>query len=186
VRILPLVVGAFAVVALWAHRSDVADVTGPLRILGLVLALAGGFVLDDAAATTLQASPYSLARRHRLRIGCGATVIAALWGIALLRLLPYAPAGQRVTLGLGLTEELAAALAVVWAAGAWLRRRGLDEPGIATGPVLLGLSFVSAAQQRFPMLAGPGANWLSAHLRWTAVLIGAVVCLVYAMRDPAG
>ena len=185
VRVVPLVVGAVAVATLWAHPSGVADVTGPLRVVGLVLALAGGFVLDDAAAITLQASPYSLARRLWLRIGCAAAVIGPLWGIALVRLLSHAPASQRATLGLGLTVELAAALAVVWAAAAWCRRRGVHEPGIATAPVLLGLIFVGAAQDTVPMLVGPGANWLIAHLRWTAVLTCALACLVYATRDPA-
>lgn len=181
---VPLVIGALAIGALFAHRGGVADVTIALRVLGLVLALAGGFALDDAAATTLHASPYPLARRLLLRIGCVAAVIATLWGVALLRLLPDAPTGQRAALGLGVTVELAAALAVVWSVAAWGRRRGLDEPGIVTAPVLLSLIFAGAAQPRVPMLVGPGADWLTAHLRWTAVLIGALVCLAYAMRDP--
>jgi hypothetical protein len=150
-----------------------------------VLALAGGFVLDDAAATILQASPYPLARRLGLRIGCAAAIIATLWAIALIRLLPNAAAGQRAALGLGISVELAAALAVVWAAAGFGRRRGMDEPGIATAPVLLGLIFVGAAQDRLPMVVGLGAEWLPVHLRWTAVLTAAVICLAYEMRDPA-
>jgi len=27
------------------------------------------------------------------------------------------------------------------------------------------------------MLVGPGADWLTAHLRWTTALAGAVACL---------
>jgi hypothetical protein len=50
---------------------------------------------------------------------------------------------------------------------------------------LLGLIFAVAVQHRFPMLVGPGADWLTAHLRWTTALAGAVACLAYAMRDPA-
>ncbi len=184
-RLVPFMVGGGAVAAMFAHRGGFTEVTGPLRAIGLVLALAGGFVLDDAAATTLQASPYPLARRLGLRIGFTAAVIGALWGIALWRVLLIAAAGQRAALGLGLTVELAAASTLVWAAAAWGRRRGLDEPGIATAPLLLALIFIGGAQQRFPILVGPGANWLTAHLRWAAILTAAAASLAYAMRDPA-
>ena len=181
-RVAPLVVGAIAAMTLLAYQGGVADTIGRLRVIGLLLALASGFVLDDAAATTLQASPYSLARRLWLRIGYGATVIAGLWTIALVRLLPAAPAHQRATLGLGVTVELAAALTIVWAAAASGRRRGVDEPGIATAPVLLGLIFVGAAQQRFPLLVGLGADWLRAHLGWTVILAVAIALLAYEIH----
>jgi hypothetical protein len=184
-RLLPFMVGAVAVAALFVHRGGFTDVTGPLRALGLVLALAGGFVLDDTAATTLQASPYPLARRLVLRMGFAEAVIAVLWCIALWRVLPTSADGQRAALALGLTVELAAASTLVWATAAWGRRRGLDEPGIATAPLLLALIFVGVAQQRVPLVVGPGANWLTAHMHWTAILTAATACLAYAMRDPA-
>ena len=111
-----------------ARRGGTHDVIGDLRVLGLLLALGSGYVLDDGAAVTLQASPYSLARRLWLRIGCAAAVVVPLWTALLARFLPSAPAGDRWALGLGLTIELAAALTVIWAVAAWGRRHGVRAP----------------------------------------------------------
>ena len=154
-------------------------------MLGLLLALGSGYVLDDGAAVTLQASPYGLARRLWLRIGCAAAVVTPLWAAMLAYLLPSAPAGDRWALGLGLTVELAAALAVVWAVAAWGRRRGVEHPGIITTPVLLASLLLAASISRAPMLVGPGPQWTPAHLRWSGVLVGATCVLVAGMRDPA-
>jgi hypothetical protein len=100
-------------------------------------------------------------------------------------LLASAPAGERWALGLGLTVELAAALAVVWAVAAWGRRRGLDRPGIVTTPVLLASLLLASSTARAPMLVGPGPQWTPAHLRWSGILVGATCLLLAAMRDPA-
>ena len=173
------------VVLLVARRAGTDDVIGDLRILGLLLALGSGYVLDDGAAVTLQASPYGLARRLWLRIGCAVAVVAPLWTAMLFYLFPSAPAGERWALGLGLTVELAAALTVVWAMAAWGRRRGVEHPGIITTPALLASLLVAASISRAPMLVGPGPQWTPAHLRWSGVLVGATGMLVAAMRDPA-
>jgi hypothetical protein len=185
-RLAPLVVGAVAAAAALAlHHDGPPTGIAPLRVVGLILALGCGFMLDDAAAPTLQASPYALARRLWLRIGSAAAVVVPLWTLALLRLLPPAPLMDRASLALGLTVELVAALAVVWATAAWGRWRSLDEPGIATAPVLLGLVFLGAVHPRARLLVGPGPQWLAVHLRWAAVLVCAVALLLVAMRDPA-
>jgi hypothetical protein len=177
-RRAPLVVGAVAVAAALAlHYAGATSGILPLRVVGLILVLGSGFALDDAAAPTLQASPYPLARRLWLRIGSVTAVVVPLWTVVL------APAAR--SLALGLMVELLAALAVVWATAAWGRRRGLDEPGIATAPVLLGLVFLGAVHTRVALLVGPGPQWLAAHLRWAAVLGVGVVLLALAMRDPA-
>jgi len=186
VRLAPFAPGVAAVVVLLvARRGGTPDVIGDLRVLGLLLALGSGYVLDDGAAVTLQASPYGLARRLWLRIGCAAAVVAPLWAAMLVHLLPSAPAGNRWTVGLGLTVELAAALAVVWAVAAWGRRRGVEHPGIVTTPVLLASLLPAASISRAPMLVGPGPDWTPAHLRWSGILVGATCLLVAAMRDPA-
>ncbi|MFI5896129.1 hypothetical protein ACIA5D_39115 [Actinoplanes sp. NPDC051513] len=185
-RLAPFVPAATAVVVLLvARRGGTHDVVGDLRVLGLLLALGGGYVLDDGAAITLQASPYGLARRLWLRVGCAAAVVAPLWMAMLARLLPSAPTGDRWALGLGLTVELAAALAVVWAVAAWARRHGVEHPGIVTTPALLASLLLAASAARAPMLVGPGPQWTSAHLRWSGILIGATCVLAAAMRDPA-
>jgi hypothetical protein len=185
-RLAPFVPAAVtAVVLLVARRNGTPDVLGDLRELGLLLALGSGYVLDDGAAVTVQASPYSLARRLWLRIGCAAVVVIPLWTVMVAWLLPSAPASDRWSLGLGVTVELVAALTVVWAIAAWGRRRGVDHPGIATTPTLLALVFLAGSISRAPVLVGPGPQWTTAHLRWSAILVGATCVLVAAMRDPA-
>jgi len=185
-RLAPFVAGASAVAAfLAARRGDTHDVIADLRVLGLLLALGSGYVLDDGAAVTLQASPYSLARRLWLRIGCAGGVVVPLWTAVLARYLPSAPAGDRWALGLGLTVELAAALTVVWAVATWGRRHGFEHPGIITTPALVASLLLAASVSEAPMLVGPGAEWTPAHLRWSGVLVGATCVLAAGMRDPA-
>jgi len=185
-RLAPFATSAVAVAAfLAARRGDTHAVTADLRVLGLLLALGSGYVLDDGAAVTLQASPYSLARRLWMRIGCAVAVVAPLWTAVLAGYLPSAPAGDRWALGLGLTVELAAALTVIWAVAAWGRRYGFEHPGIITTPALLAPLLVAGSIPQAPMLVGPGAQWTPAHLRWSGVLVAAACVLVAAMRDPA-
>jgi hypothetical protein len=184
-RLAPLVTGAATVAAFLAARhGDPHDVID-LRVVALLLALGSGYVLDDGAAATLQASPYSLARRLWLRIGCAAVVVTPLWTAALAYLLPSAPATDRWALGLGLTVELAAALTVSWAVATWARRQGFDHPGIITTPALLASLIVTASIPQAPMLVGYGTQWTSAHLRWSGILLGATCALLAGIRDPA-
>jgi hypothetical protein len=176
-RLVPLGIGAATVIGV-AVANSVGGV-GPLRAVALILALGSGLALDDAAAATLQASPYPLVRRVGLRIACTLAFVAPLWTIAVGRQRPG------VALAAGLTVELAAGLAVVWAAGAWARRRGIHEPGAATAPVLLALVFFGALFPRTRLLAGPGPYWLAGHVSWAAVLVLATAVLALATRDPA-
>ena len=186
VRLAPFVPAVVTVVVLLvARRGGTHDVLGDLRIVGVLLALGSGYVLDDGAAVTLQASPYNLIRRLGLRIGCAVAVVAPLWTAMLAYLLPSAPAADRWAFGLGLTVELAAALAVVWAVAAWGRRRGVEHPGIVTTPALLAWLLLATSFSRAPMLVGPGPHWTPAHLRWSGVLLGATCVLLAGVRDPA-
>jgi hypothetical protein len=186
VRLAPNVAGAVAAAAfLVARRGDTHAVLADLRVLGLLLALGSGYVLDDGAAVTLQASPYGLARRLWLRIGCAAAVVVPPWAALLAYLLPAAPAGDRWALGLGLTVELAAVLTVVWAIAAWGRRRGVEHPGIITTPALLAALLLAGSISRAPVLVELGPQWTPAHLRWSGILIGATGVLLAATRDPA-
>lgn len=185
-RLAPFAPAAVAIVAfLVARRGGTPDVLGDLRVVGVLLALGSGYVLDDGAAITLQASPYGLARRLWLGIGCAAAVVTPLWLAMLAYLLPSALAGQRWPLALGLTAELAAALGVVWTVAVWGRRRGIDHPGIVTTPALLASLLLAASIARAPMLVGPGPQWTPAHERWSGVLVAAICVLLAGMRDPA-
>jgi hypothetical protein len=186
VRLAPFVSAVVAAAAFLAARSgDAHDPVADLRVLALLLALGSGYVLDDGAAVTLQASPYSLARRLWLRIGAAVAVVVPLWTAVLARYLPSAPAGDRWSLGLGLTVELAAALTVIWAVAVWGRRHGFEHPGIATTPALVASLLLAASIPQAPMLVGSGAQWTPAHLRWSGILVGATCVLVAGMRDPA-
>jgi hypothetical protein len=186
VRLAPFGPAAAAVVALLVLRPDgPPDIIADLRGLGLLLALGSGYVLDDGAAVTVQASPYGLARRLWLRIGWAGVVVAPLWTAVLVALLVPAPAGDRWSVGLGLTVELAAALAVVWAVAGWGRRRGVEHPGLITTPALLASLLLAASMSRAPLLVGFGPQWTAAHLRWSGVLVGATGVLLAGMRDPA-
>jgi hypothetical protein len=188
-RLIPFAVGVLAAGAvLPLHQTDAASGIAVPRVAGLILVLGSGFVFDDAAAATLQASPYPLARRLWLRIGSAAAIVVPLWTLVLVGLLPPAPesardATSRLSLALGLTVELLAALTVVWATAAWGRRLGMDEPGIATAPALLGLVFLGSVHPRAALLVGPGSQWPAAHLRWAAILVCAAALLAVAMRD---
>ncbi|WP_157437621.1 hypothetical protein [Actinoplanes subtropicus] len=185
-RLAPYVTSVAAVAAyLVARLGDTRDAVGDLRVLALLLALGCGYALDDSAAATLQASPYGLARRLGLRIGCAAALVVPVWAAVLAIYLPSAPAADRWSLGLGLTTEPAAAVAVLWAVAAWARRQGFDEPGIITTPVLLASLLLAASIPRLPMLVGPGREWTPAHLRWSGIAVAATCALVAAMRDPA-
>ncbi|WP_345137650.1 hypothetical protein [Dactylosporangium darangshiense] len=185
-RLAPFGPGVAAVVVLLAaRRGGTHDVAGDLRMLGLLLALGSGYVLDDGAAVTLQASPYGPGRRLWLRIGCAAAIVTPLWTSMLAYLLPSAPAGDRWALGLGLTVELAAVLAVAWTVAVWGRRFGVEHPGMITTPALLALLLLAGSISRAPMLVGPGPQWTAAHLRWSGVLAGAACVLLAGMRDPA-
>jgi hypothetical protein len=185
-RLAPNVAAVVGVAAfLTARGGDTHDVVGDLRVLGLLLALGSGYVLDDSAAVTLQACPYGLARRLWLRIAAAAVLVGPLWTVLLTRFLPSAPAGDRWAVGLGLTVELAAALAVTWAVAAWGRRLGVEHPGIVTTPVLLAALLLATSIPRAPMLVGAGALWTPAHLRWSGVLAAATCVLLAATRDPA-
>jgi hypothetical protein len=184
VRLAPFLPGLVAVFVLLVARRGGDDVIGDLRIVGLLLALGSGYVLDDGAAVTLQASPFGLARRLGLRLGVALAVIAPLWILVLVWCLPSLPS-YRAAVGLGLTIELAGVLAVVWAVAAWARRGGFDQPGIITTPVILALLLMAASSSQAPLLVGPGPQWTSAHVRWSLVLAGAAAAFLAGMRDPA-
>jgi hypothetical protein len=185
-RLAPFATSAAAVAAyLVARLGDTHDAVGDLRVLGLLLALGSGYALDDSAAITLQASPYGLARRLWLRIACAAAVVMPMWATVLAVYLPSAPVGDRYSLGLGLTTELAAAVTVMWAVAAWARRQGFDQPGIITTPVLLAALLLAASIPQAPMLVGFGREWTPAHLRWSGIAVAATCALMAATRDPA-
>ncbi|WP_433205472.1 hypothetical protein ACQP00_37865 [Dactylosporangium sp. CS-047395] len=179
-RLAPFVPAVVTVLILLVVRRDgTPDPLGDLRLLGLLLALGSGYVLDDGAAVTLQASPYGLARRLLLRVALAVAVVAPLWSLMLVYLGPS-------SVGFGVSVELGAGLVLGWAVAVWGRRFGVDQPGLATSPALLAALLLAASlSAKAPMLVGPGPQWTDAHLRWSCLLAGAACVLVAGLRDPA-
>ncbi|WP_433046135.1 hypothetical protein [Dactylosporangium sp. CS-033363] len=180
VRLGPFVPAVVTVLILLVVRRDgTPDALGDLRLVGLLLALGSGYVLDDGAAVTLQASPYGLARRLFLRIALAVVVVGLLWTLMLVYLGPSSVGG-------GVTVELGAGLVLGWAVAVWGRRFGVDQPGLVTSPALLASLLLAASlSAKAPMLVGPGPLWTDAHQRWSWLLGGAACVLVAGLRDPA-
>jgi hypothetical protein len=78
VRLTPFLPAAVVAVVLML-RGGGPDTVTYARELGLLLALGGGYALDDGAAETLRAGPYGLARRLGLRMGLAVVVVVPLW-----------------------------------------------------------------------------------------------------------
>lgn len=163
------------------HRTAVAVLRGVAVLLAATVALA----VDETGAALLDASPTSLRRRIGARAALCCVAVLPLWGVALsvvdLR-------GAQVP-AVGLTLELTALTALGLAVPAALRRwRGIAEPAVVTGPLLLG--GLLAASRLPPDLAllpssSLDPSWHAAHQRWSVLLLTAVAVLLVAAGDPA-
>jgi hypothetical protein len=158
---LPPVAGSLLAVAV----ATLARGTSPalrLELASVALGIGGSFALDDAAATSLEASPAPLALRNAVRAGCAIPFPAAIW-ITILLLTPEA---DRSTLTLELAGLLAAALAL----SALGMRLGVDG-GLLAAPAVLGLVAASSL-----------VHWDDF---WGVGFGAAVVLGIGASRDPA-
>ena len=191
------VVGAAAGALLVAWRSSQTLSVGgppslaPIRMAAVLLCLGASFMLDDEAGVTVEPAVASLAVRRGLRLALGLLAIGAAWAATLV--VASGSAHRGVEAGslpaAGLTLEAAALLAVTLAAGAVATRSlGHGNGGVAAGPMLL--AFVAGAVAIRPYWSlFPGGRidpeWVPAHLRWTAILGGATIVLVWTSLDPA-
>ena len=140
-------------------------------------------MLDDEAATTLEASPSTLAWRRFLRCAAAVALVAPPWAAAVWRLDSH---GTRLPVS-GLTLELVALLALALATAAAVTRwSGSTEPGVATTPVVF-VVVLGAFQlpSRYALYGFPGRGWDSAHTRWWVLLAVATLLLLWCGRDPA-
>ncbi|MFI8070479.1 ABC transporter [Streptomyces sp. NPDC086033] len=156
-----------------------------LRAAALVFALGLTFLLDDPARELTTPVPTRRWVRTGLRVAL-VVPVAALWWTAALSLLP-APARPpvgAVTLEAAATAALALAVAAVAV-------RFTDEPrpgpSVAAGLLTLALlapHLLPACWDLFVLVGDPG--WAAAHVRWAAVLAGAVLlgaaCAVEPLR----
>ena len=186
-----LLAGAVAcagVVAL-AGLTDALSARSRWPGLGALALCAGlAFLLDDAAESTVAASPTSLARRRLLRIALALPLVCAVWAGSLwyATSVDGAPFGPDARQGLSL--QFAAMLAVTLGASAVALRVAQGERGGWTAVFVLFGLLVAAfyAPHRWTLLVGTDdPAWPAAQQRWLVLLALGVLTLVFASRDPA-
>lgn len=180
------VVAALALLAAaWTGLDDDGSAVMVLRLVAVLLAAALALAVDEPGAAVLDATPTAMAQRFGARAAlCGVLVLPA-WATALTVAFQQ---GADVPVA-DLTLELLALCAVGLAVPLALRRWwGVDEPALVVGPVLLGV-LLGAAHLPQALLLLPATPldpaWDAAHLRWSAVLLGAVAVLAVELADPA-
>jgi fluoroquinolone transport system permease protein len=181
IRWEPAVAGCViaALVVVW--RQGEVPAAALLRVASLIVLLGLAFVLDDPAARLLDAVPTPWRYRFGLRVIVASGIAAGAFAAACGVVRPDLRGGVGValeaatTLGIGLLAAVAA-----------LRYWGVAEPGVAAGPVIVGfVVMLNALPSSWAMFSDTGPQWAGAHLRWTAMLVVAVVLLVGASSDPA-
>ncbi len=186
VRWQPLLGATVLVGLLLAVKADDLHQDGTslmaLRGVAALLALGAAFLLDDAAAVTLAASPTSLLWRrwHRL---LAAALVAVPWALAVL---VVRSRGAELPVA-GLTLELVTLLALALAAAGGITRwTEVSEPGVLAAPLLVGIIL---ANFRSPSgghcSPGPARSGTRAHQRWGLLLAAALLVLAWCTRDPA-
>ena len=175
---------ASAVATAVAITQRNASAAKPLEAISIVLASALGYLFDDPAADTLEASPRSLLRRRLDRVGCALIPTASLW-IALVWIQRPANSNELAAL----TTMFAGLVGLsLGAAGIACRRLPAGRGGLYVGPALLALLIASTTfpprWRPLPLGDIPG-GWTAIELRWTtAALVGSVLCL-WSSRDRA-
>ncbi len=144
-----------------------------------------GLAAGRRRASLLAASPTPLRRRVAVPVAVAAAVAGATW-LVLVTGSALRVDGVPV---LGLTVQALALSALGLAVAAVLRTwRGHSEPGVLAAPVVVALVLAALPlPPRWSLLVpvpdAPG--WDASVLRWTALLVVAVVVLLAATRDPA-
>ncbi len=109
------------------------------RLSAILLVLGAVFVLDDAAAVTVAASPTPLWWRQMLRYGVAAVFVLPAWAV----MLAYAYSQQPGLPWLRLTLELTVLVTFGFAIGdAALRWLDVNEPGMTAALAVLGFTFI--------------------------------------------
>jgi hypothetical protein len=182
---LHLTAAAALVAVTWRALEHDSAAVLVLRGVAVLLATALALAVDEPAASLLDASPTPLRQRLVARTGLCCAVLLPAWLIAVGA---ATLAGADVPVQ-AMSLELAALAAVGLAVPASLRRWWqVSEPGLVTGPVLLGALLAAAHLPReLVLLAGSPVDpaWGVAHQRWALVLVVAVALLVRAVADPA-
>lgn len=186
-RSIGLQLGAAVVLVAVTLRAldDVGAATQVLQGVALLLAATLALAVDEPGAELLDATPTPFARRVGRRLLALAVPAVALWCLALT---VVALRGADVP-ALPLSLQASALLTIALAVPAALRRwRRVWEPGLVSGPVLIG--FLLAVDQLprslalVPLQSG-GPTWTAVHLRWAVVLLVGLALLRVGLADPA-
>lgn len=169
-----------AVAATWTTSA----VAGTTLMLGVaLLAAATAYVLDEAAAEAIAATPTSLRRRSLARLLVAVAVLTAgSLGVAVLAL------RSGVSARMGVVLWLVGCVLVTVAAAAALRRH-VAEPGDAVGggllTVVVALAILNPLARWVDVFPSePGQRWLGASVLWAVAGAASVVVLTRATRDP--
>jgi hypothetical protein len=155
-----------------------------MRNGAMILGMGAGFALDDEAAETLSAVPFSLIRRRLVRALMTLATIVPWWialvGYARLR-------GGRVPVG-DLSIELAAYVGLGFALASGFIKLGRSRPGdVVAVSLLLFRGVTQAIPPRWGLWGGlPGSEvWSQGHRRGAAVALAALLLAAMMSHDPA-
>lgn len=188
VRWPPVCLAAVAVggVVAWKENAfaELGTATFMVRMAAVLLALGAVFVLDDAAALTVAASPTPLWWRRMLRYTVAAAFVLPTWVAVLSYAVSRQPDLPWPRLTLELAVLVAFGLAVAAASARW---SDATDPGMSAALGVLGFTFVIAhLPPRFAFFAAPGsAAKESSTLRWSVAFVVVLTVLVAASSDPA-
>lgn len=171
-----------AVAATWS-TSVLARIALPVGLAALAAATA--YLLDEAAAEAVAATPTSLRTRSLARLRLAAVVLV----LGVLGIVAVAVRTES-TARLGVMAQLAGCIAAAVAVSAALRLR-VAEPGDVVGAsvlaVVVTLAFVRPLDRwvdLFPTDAG--ARWPGSFVAWGLVTVAAIATVTRATRDPLG
>ncbi|MFI6933119.1 ABC transporter [Streptomyces sp. NPDC050287] len=192
-RTLPLlgagvvgVVGTGCPALFSAHvQPDAATVL--LRIATVLTAIGLACLLDDPAARTTVVVPVSRGLRSGLRMAVGLLVFGLFWSASasLARLGVEADARQLFPVGGLAVEGLTLAVGTLALALVGVRRSALGAGSLVAAPAVtlfvVAALFLPEGLALFPVPGDP--NWSDATLRWSVLLVVALVGCAAQLRD---
>ncbi len=166
----------------WVVVASAPALPGRIALAGSVIATTTGFLVEDAATTTLSAAPTSLSSRRRQRALVALGTVTGWWMAALAWSLTRGADRPPAEMGL----QLAALVGVALAVSAIASKVGDLEGGGVAG-LVLALAFYASSllppHVPFRLLPDPTTT---AAIRQNAIVFATtVVILAATSRDPA-
>lgn len=185
----PMLVAGIAaswLVVVW-RAGDITTADGAIwlmRSVSALVAVSMVFALDDPSVDTTRSLP--AARGALMRARFGVAGVAALIALAPATVVSWEYLNTQSTV-LGVVLEVVVFPVLTLSVALVLQRQfGLTEPAQFLVLVVFGMLMVAQIMgARWPLLVGPGPEWVDAHWRWTAVLVVASSVGGWQLRDPA-